>query len=433
MEKLIRKIRDREARIGILGLGYVGLPLAVEYAREGFQVTGFDVDSARVGRVNRGTTHIQDVDVETLAGLIHTGKLTATDDFSKLREMDAVIICVPTPLSKTRDPDMSFILRAVEQILKHLHARQLVVLESTTYPGTTEEVILPMLGRNGKKAGRDFFLAFSPERIDPGNTEYGLRNTPKIVAGTTAHCAEVAKTLYETIVERVVVVSSPKAAEMTKLLENTFRAVNVGLVNEIAIMCHHLGLDTWEVIGAAATKPFGFMPFYPGPGLGGHCIPVDPQYLLWKLKTLNYSARFIELASEVNSNMPLYVVDKVVDALNGRSKAVRGSRILLLGVSYKRNIGDVRESPCLDILSLLLRKGGKVSYHDPYVPDLKVDGMDMTSTALNRRTLQGSDCVVIGTDHSCFDWKSIVRGAPLIVDTRNATKDVSAPGKIFKI
>ncbi|MBI2059088.1 MAG: nucleotide sugar dehydrogenase [Nitrospirae bacterium] len=433
LDQLLLRIRNREARIGVLGLGYVGLPLAVEYAEEGFAVTGFDVDREKIARIRGGRSYVQDVDSERLSVLVRSRKLKATMDFSGLAKLDAAIVCVPTPLSKTRDPDMSFILQAIGNIRDHLHKGQLVVLESTTYPGTTDEVALPVLAQSGLRVGRDFFLGFSPERIDPGNKSYGLRNTPKIVAGITPSCSRAVRALYETIVETVHPVSSTRAAEMTKLLENTFRAVNVGLVNEIAIMCNHLGLDTWEVIGAAATKPFGFMPFYPGPGLGGHCIPVDPQYLLWKLKTLNYSARFIELATEINTKMPEYVVEKVVDALNRRSKAVRGADILMLGVSYKKNIGDLRESPCLDILSLLLRKGARVSYHDPHVPKLGVGGHVLHSVPLNRARLGRADCVVIGTDHDAFDWNFVVRSARLVMDTRNATKSIPGRSKVVKL
>jgi UDP-N-acetyl-D-glucosamine dehydrogenase len=423
---LRQKLVDRSAKVGVVGLGYVGLPLAVEFARAGFHTTGIDLDAAKVAAINRGESYIQDVATADVAEFQGSGRLRATSDPSVVASLDTVNICVPTPLRKTKDPDLSYVVSAVETIAQHLRAGQLVVLESTTYPGTTEEVVQPILERRGLKAGRDFFLAFSPERVDPGNEKWNTRNVPKVVGGTTPACSALAKALYAASIETVIEVSSPKVAEMVKLLENTFRAVNIGLVNELALMCDRLGLSVWEVVDAAATKPFGFMPFYPGPGLGGHCIPIDPFYLSWKVKEVGFEARFIELAGHVNGAMPHHVVDKIADALNSRAKAVRGSSVLVLGISYKRDIDDVRESPALDVMAALDLKGAAVSYHDPHVARLAArawpGGFDLASVALEPETLRAADCVVIITDHKTFDYETIVSEARLIVDTRNAIK-----------
>ncbi len=420
---LLQKIERREARIGIVGIGYVGLPLAVAFAQVGFQVTAVDVDPRKVDAVNSGQSYIEDVPEADLAPLVADGRLRATTDYAALADIDAISICVPTPLNKTKDPDISYILDAATNIAKHGGAGKLVILESTVYPGATDEVILPQLIQNGDQVGREFFLAFSPERIDPGRTDYDIYTTPKVIGGVTPDCLEIAMALYGTVVQKPIPVSSTAAAEMVKLLENTFRAVNIGLVNEVALMCDKLGLDVWEVVSAAATKPYGFMPFYPGPGLGGHCIPVDPHYLSWKLRTLNYKARFIELAAEVNSYMPEYVVNKAAEGLNQVRKAVNGSRILLLGVAYKPDVSDVRESPAIDIIHLLQAQGAEVSYHDPYVPDLAHEGFDLRSTPLTETAVAAADCVVIVTNHSCLDWPMIAAQAPLIVDARNALPD----------
>jgi UDP-N-acetyl-D-glucosamine dehydrogenase len=431
---LKEKIETLQARVGVIGLGYVGLPLACEFVRAGFAVTGVDNDPARVEGINRGVSHVQDIPDALLGSRIGERKLTATTDVGRLRECDAAIICVPTPLRKTRDPDISYIVSAVEGIASTLHRDMLVVLESTTYPGTTEEVIRPKLEAEGLQAGKDFYLAFSPERVDPGNPSFNTRNTPKIVGGVTPRCTEMAAALYRRAVETVVPVSSTQCAEMIKLLENTFRSVNIGLVNEIALMCDRLRLDVWEVIDAAATKPFGFLPFYPGPGLGGYCISIDPHYLSWKLKTLNYSAKFIELASEINGNMPHYVVTKVVDALNSRKKSVNGSRVLILGVAYKKDISDVRESPALDVIQLLKERGAEVVYHDPHAPEVRLEHEVLRSVPLTDELLGKSDCTVIVTNHSTYDYPRIVERAQVLVDTRNATRGAKAPpGKIHKI
>jgi len=423
-EELRGKIEDRSARVAVIGLGYVGLPMAIEFAKAGYSVVGIDNDPKRVAQLKKGRTYILDVQENELQQV--TSRLTATDNFRALIEAEAIIICVPTPLRKTKDPDMSYILAATSEIARHLHQGQLIILESTTYPGTTEEIILPELESTGLKVGSDFFLAFSPERIDPGNANYNIKNTPKIVGGVTYPCGELTELLYQAIVETVVRVSTARAAEMVKLLENTFRAINIGMVNEVAIMCDKLGIDTWEVIDAAATKPFGFMPFYPGPGLGGHCIPIDPHYLSWKLKTLNYSAKFIELAGEINSSMPHYVVNKITDALNTNSKSVKDSRILLLGVAYKKNSNDYRESPALDIWKLLHEKQARVMYHDPHIPSVPLDSQVLKSEELTSSLLGEMDCAVIVTDHHSYDWQFIVNHSRLIVDTRNATRKTKA-------
>ncbi|MFP4192030.1 MAG: nucleotide sugar dehydrogenase [Candidatus Hydrogenedentota bacterium] len=414
--------------VGIIGLGYVGLPLAVEFARGGLHVIGVDVEPIRVAELNQGNSHILDVRPEDLAPLVSAGKLEATTDFGALAAVDAICICVPTPLRKSLDPDISYIVQAAEEVSRILKPGVLVVLESTTYPGTTEEVLLPKLEESGLKAGKDFHLAFSPERVDPGNQRFTTRNTPKVVGGVTPACVERAVSLYTHAVDHVVPVNSARAAEMVKLLENTFRAINIGLVNELAIICDRLGVDVWEVIEAAKTKPFGFMPFYPGPGLGGHCIPIDPLYLSWKLRTVNYTARFIELASSINSNMPEYVVEKITDALNGEKKSVNGSRILMLGVAYKRDVSDMRESPALDIMALLFHKGAFLSYADPYVPEVDLLGEHFVADDLEEG-LERFDCVVIATDHSAFDYQRVVRESKVVYDARNATAGLTpAPG-----
>jgi UDP-N-acetyl-D-glucosamine dehydrogenase len=429
--QLMERIDSAQARVGTLGLGYVGLPLSVEFASAGLTVTGFDLVREKVEAINRGESYVQDVPKQRVQELVCAGKLRGSSEFRELADCDAVIICVPTPLGKTKDPDLSMVVDAARAIAAALRPGQLVVLESTTYPGTTEELILPLLSERGLAVGKDFFLAFSPERVDPGNPRFNTRNTPKIIGGMTPVCTRVAQALYSRAIERVIPVSSTQAAEMVKLLENTFRSVNIGLVNEVALMCDRLGVDVWEVIDAAATKPFGFMPFYPGPGLGGHCIPIDPLYLSWKLKTLNYRARFIELAGEINSGMPEYVCSRVTDALNGRQKSVKGSRILVLGVSYKRDIDDVRESPALDVIRILESRGGIVAYNDPHVPCLKLDGQTLQSVELFAG-IQEADLVVIVTNHSAYPYPQIVEAARQVLDTRNATKGIVS-AKIVKI
>jgi UDP-N-acetyl-D-glucosamine dehydrogenase len=420
-QTLLDQLRNRTARVGILGLGYVGLPLAAVFAEAGFHVMGIDPDPRKVETIRRGESHIQDVPGEQITRLVAAGKLEATTDFSALLETDAVSICVPTPLRKTGDPDLSFIINATDELAKYIHPGMVVVLESTTYPGTTREILLPKLGdEKGLKAGENFFLAFSPERVDPGRKDWTTINTPKVIGGITQDCSEVASVWYAQALKTVVPVSSAEVAEMAKLLENTFRMINIGLVNEMALMCDRLGVDVWEVIDAAATKPFGFMKFTPGPGLGGHCIPIDPLYLSWKLRALNYTARFIELASEINTNMPRYVVGKVQDALNEQGKPLKGSKLLVLGVAYKPDIDDLRESPALDVIGLLENKGAVVTYHDPYIPSLKHEGMTMTSAPDLMQAVRNVDCVVIITNHSNYDYPAILREARLIVDTRNA-------------
>jgi len=430
---LTDKIQNKEARVGIIGLGYVGLPLAVEFAQAGYHVVGIDTDSSKVDALNRGDCYITDISADLFSDMVSTGRLRATQDYGAIGELDAISICVPTPLRKTRDPDMSYVVAAADQIAKHLRPGTLIILESTTYPGTTAEVVLPIMIGNGYVVGEDIFLAYSPERIDPANTTYGVRNTPKVIGGVTLDCADVAMALYDTVVEEVVKVSSTQAAEMVKLLENTFRAVNIGLINEIAIMCDKLGIDVWEVIAAAKTKPFGYMPFYPGPGLGGHCIPIDPLYLSWKLKSLNFNARFIELADEINTNMPRYVVRKVAEALNEDSKPVRGSKVLILGVAYKADVDDVREAPALDIIQLLMQQGAIVNYHDPYVSSIQFDQVDISSVDHDMSILESVDCVIIVTDHSYYDWADILNHTNLVVDTRNATVGSNGLARVVKI
>jgi len=404
-------------------------------ADAGFDVTGFDIDSGKVDQLNAGESYIGDVSNDELRKHIASGRFRATTDFAGLADRDVVSICVPTPLSKTRDPDVSYILAATGEVVKHLHTGQLILLESTTYPGTTEELVLPRFEEAGLVVGKDFFLCFSPERVDPGNANFDIHNTPRLIGGTTDVCGEAGAAMYGAFLDKVIRMSSTQAAEMAKLLENTFRAVNIGLVNEVAMMCRKLGLDTWEVIDAAATKPFGFMKFYPGPGLGGHCIPVDPHYLSWILKTLNYTARFIELAAEVNTSMPAYVVDLVGEALNDKRRAINGSRILVLGVAYKANVADVRESPALDIIELLLEKGGDVSFHDPWVPEFRLASGDMMSSVpLSDERLEMSDCVIITADHQSVDWERVGEKASTIVDSRNAMASVEGvTASVYKI
>jgi UDP-N-acetyl-D-glucosamine dehydrogenase len=418
-QRLEDKIRNRKAKVGVVGLGYVGLPLAVEFAKAGFEVTGIDLSESKVARVNAGDSYIADIPKGVLEPLVESGKLSATSDFGVISKLDTVNICVPTPLRKTKDPDMSYIISACQQIAKYFHQGMLVILESTTYPGTTAEVVLPMLATEDLQVGRDFFLCFSPERVDPGNAKYHTANIPKVVGGSTSACTQVGALFYGQALEKVVPVSSTQVAEMVKLLENTFRMINIGLANEMAMMCGRMDINVWEVIEAAATKPFGFMPFFPGPGLGGHCIPIDPFYLSWKTKQAGIEARFIELAGYINGQMPMFVVDKVQNALNDHGKPVKGSRIHILGVAYKKDIDDMRESPALDIIQLLERRGAKMTYSDPYVPHVRFDGMELCS---DDAAVTKADCVVIVTDHSGFDYPALLEKAPLIVDTRNALK-----------
>lgn len=436
-ETLIKQLKDKNVRVGILGLGYVGLPLAVVFAEAGFNVTGIDPDSRKVDALNQGVSYIPDVKTGAVERLVKSGHLSATTDFAALQEMDAISICVPTPLRQTGDPDMSFIVSATDELAKYMHKGMVIVLESTTYPGTTREVLLPKLGNdNGLVVGEDWFLAFSPERVDPGRTDWTTMNTPKVMGGITEDCGAVATAWYEGAIQTVHPVSSAEAAEMAKLLENTFRMINIGLVNELAIMCEHLGVDVWEVIDAAATKPFGFMKFTPGPGLGGHCIPIDPLYLSWKMKSFHYNARFIELASEINTNMPRYVVNRVMEALNDRGKPLKGSKILVLGAAYKPDIDDVRESPALDVIGLLRRKGARVDYHDPYIPHIhhQSEGWQMDSTNDLMKSAAEADGVVIITNHTSYDYKAIVECAKFVFDSRNATrKFVSDTEKIVRL
>ncbi len=424
-EQLAVKIRARTARVGIVGLGYVGLPLGVEFAKAGFAVTGIDIGETKVGQINAGQSYVLDVSTQTLAPLVAAGKLRATADFSVITELDTINICVPTPLRKTKDPDMSYIDAACREIAKYIHPGMLVILESTTYPGTTDEFVLPMLEKSGLKVGEDFFLCFSPERVDPGNPKYQTVNIPKVVGGITPACTAAGSLFYSQALEHVVPVSSTKVAEMVKLLENTFRMINIGLANEMALMCDRMGINVWEVIDAAATKPFGFMPFYPGPGLGGHCIPIDPFYLSWKTRQAGIEARFIELAGYINGQMPHFVVDKIQNALNEVGKPLKGSRVHILGIAYKRDIDDLRESPALDVIHLLLRRGSVVSYTDPYIPCLKSDGLDLQSVPAGEGAA-ASDCVVIVTDHAKVDYTPVLESAPLIVDTRNALKGMAS-------
>jgi UDP-N-acetyl-D-glucosamine dehydrogenase len=422
-DALLKKIESRTAHVGIVGLGYVGLPLAVEFAAAGFTVTGIDIDAKKTEALNRGESYIQDIPTSVLAPLVQAGKLKATTDFGAAAALDTINICVPTPLRKTKDPDMSYIVNACQEITKYFHPGVLVILESTTYPGTTNELMLPMFERPDLNVGEDFFLCFSPERVDPGNLNFQTRNIPKVVGGITPACTRIGAAFYQQALETVIPVGSTRVAEMVKLLENTFRMINIGLVNEMAMLCDRMGIDVWEVIDAAATKPFGFMPFYPGPGLGGHCIPIDPFYLSWKTKQAGIEARFIELAGYVNGNMPHFVIDKIQNALNDQAKPLKGSRIHLLGVAYKRGIDDVRESPALDIIHLLGKRGASVTYSDPFVPLLHADGVVPEMTAMDAdRGAAEADCVVVVTDHKNFDYARIVERSKLIVDTRNALK-----------
>ena len=432
-ETLEKKIDAHEARLGIIGIGYVGLPLAIEFARAGFPVLGFDVKADKADRVNRGESYIDDVASDELTGIVRTGRLKATSDFARLAECDVAIICVPTPLRKTQDPDLSHIEAAVEQIARHGSACRLVVLESTSYPGTCEEVVQPKLEEGGRRAGVDFFLCFSPERVDPRNPTYQTRNIPKIVGGVTPACTEVGARLYGKAVEKVVRVSSARVAETVKLLENTFRSVNIGLINEIALLCRALDIDVWEVIEGAATKPFGFMPFYPGPGLGGHCIPIDPLYLSWKAKLAHFKPKFIELAAEVNERMPEHVVRRATDILNDRGKPLRGSKVLVLGVAYKRDVSDARESPAIEVIKLLRGKGAVVEYADPHVPVFEVDGVPLKAVEPTPERLAACDLAIIITDHRAFDYEAIIEHAPAVFDTRNATKGLDARGKVIKL
>ena len=424
---LEQKLDRRQARLAVIGLGYVGLPLAIEFAKAGFTVYGIDVDAGKVAQLKKGRSYVGDVAAADVARAVREGRFVPTTDFAVLKKADTVNICVPTPLNKTKDPDVSYIVAAADEVAKHLKKGQLVILESTTYPGTTDELILPRLTARGMTVGRDFFLAFSPERVDPGNPVYQTRNIPKVVGGVTPRCTRMACLLYSQTLETVIPVSSTRVAEMVKLLENTFRSVNIGLANETALLCDRLGIDVWEVIDAAATKPFGFMPFYPGPGLGGHCIPIDPFYLSWKAKLSGFEARFIELAGQINGHMPEHVVRRVVEALNQRGRAVKGSRILILGVSYKANIDDTRESPSLDLIELLEELGAKVEYTDPHVARLDFHGRKRRSVSLTPAALKRFDCVVVATNHAEFDYREVLKHAPAIVDTRNALKGKKSP------
>ena len=421
-DALINSLQDHSAKIGILGLGYVGLPLAAAFGDAGFQIIGIDPDSRKVNSLNNGESYVQDVPAEQIARLLRSGRLHATTDFSELRNCDAVSICVPTPLRKTGDPDMSFIMSATEELARYIHPGMIVVLESTTYPGTTREVLLPKLGKEkGLEVGRDFFLAFSPERVDPGREDWNTLNTPKVIGGITEDCSEVAAAWYSQALKTVVPVSSAEAAELSKLLENTFRMINIAMVNELAIMCERLGVDVWEVIDAAATKPFGFMKFTPGPGLGGHCIPIDPLYLSWKMKAFQYNARFIELAADINTNMPRYVVNRVMDAFNDRGLTLHGSKCLVLGAAYKPDIDDIRESPALDVIGLLQKKGAIVEYHDPFIPRLRThDDIVMDSITDVMEAVANADCIIIITNHSEYDYQAILKKAKFIFDSRNA-------------
>jgi UDP-N-acetyl-D-glucosamine dehydrogenase len=430
--RLSGRLEKRTARIGVIGLGYVGLPLAVEFAKAGFRVTGFEIDAKRAATLNRGVSYIQDVPTDEVRELVRKDLLRATLDFAELTRMDAIDICVPTPLRKTKDPDVSYIVAAVNQIVPRLRRGHLIVLESTTYPGTTDELLRPMLEAGGLSAGKDFFLAFSPERVDPGNQKYQTRNIQKVVGGATPACTRAVTQLYGTVMDQVVPVSSTQVAEMVKLLENTFRSVNIGLVNEIALMCDKMRIDVWEVIEAAATKPFGFMPFYPGPGLGGHCIPIDPFYLSWKARQSGFEARFIELAGSVNSGMPYHVTKRVTEALNSIRKPLRGSRVLIIGVAYKAGIDDVRESPSLDIMEILQRDGARVDYVDPHVPQVRHNGFMMRSRLLSESSVKSADCVVIATAHPTIDYGMIAKHARTIVDSRNALRGRRTRG-VFKL
>ncbi|MEO8098850.1 MAG: nucleotide sugar dehydrogenase [Acidobacteriota bacterium] len=430
-KNLAQKIKSRTAQVGVVGLGYVGLPLVVEFAEAGFTVTGIDLDQRKVDMINRGESYIQDIPTATLKHLFDLGRIKATTDFSVVKDLDTINICVPTPLGKSKEPDMSYIVKSCESVSKHFHPGVLVILESTTYPGTTDELMLPMFETGGLKVGEDFFLCFSPERVDPGNPKYQTKNIPKVVGGITPTCTEIGALFYAQALETVVAVGSTRVAEMVKLLENTFRMINIGMVNELARMCDRMGINVWEVIDAAATKPFGFMAFYPGPGLGGHCIPIDPFYLSWKSKQAGFEARFIELAGAINGDMPHFVIGKIQSALNQQKKAVNGSHVHVMGVAYKRDIDDVRESPALDVIHLLQELGATVTYSDPWIPKIDHDPIHMEAIA-DAKGVKDSDCVVIITDHKKFDYATMVRDAKLIVDTRNALKGVESP-KIVRL
>ena len=430
--ELLRRIEQRMVVVGVIGLGYVGLPLAISFAGAGLRVLGFDIDKERIDALNRGICHIGDVGNDVLRQALAT-QLEVTNDFERLPEADAVMICVPTPLGKNKEPDVSHILSAAEQIARRLRRGQLILLESTTFPGTTEELLLPLFARRGLDVGSDYWLAFSPERIDPGNRRFTLRDTPRVIGGVTAQCTQFASALYSTIVEKVVPVSSPATAELVKLLENTYRAVNIGLANEFAQMAEILNVDIWEVIEAAASKPYGFMPFYPGPGTGGHCIPIDPLYLSWKLRSLRYRARFIELASEINEEMPAFVVDLTARALNEHGKCLNGSRILALGVAYKRDISDMRESPALDVMQLLLQRHARLAYIDQHVPSFELNGITYHTQTLSGEALREADCVLILTDHSDVDYSQVAREARLLVDTRNATGHLPEAAQVWRM
>jgi len=429
--ELLARFKAHDAQIAVVGLGYVGLPLAVGFAKSGFFTWGIDIDRDKIEAASQGISYILDVKTEELRPLVRQKRLRLSSEYEVLEGCQAVIICVPTPLRKTKDPDLSYVLSAVKEVSKHLSSPKLVILESTTYPGTTEEMVKPALEMSGLKVGKEIFLAFSPERVDPGNPKYNTRNIPKVIGGVTPACTQLAKTLYSQVLERVIAVSSATVAEMVKLLENTFRSVNIALVNEMALMCNKLGVNVWEVIDAAATKPFGFMPFYPGPGIGGHCIPIDPMYLTWKARMVGFEARLIELASQINSQMPHFVVEKVVDALNEQEKSIKNSKIHILGVAYKPNVSDTRESPALDIITLLQRKGAKITYSDPYVPQLRLRGLSLKARPLNGNVLKAADCAVLITNHDAFDYEYIWKNARLIVDTRNAFKNFDK--KVIKL
>ncbi len=435
-ESILERIRTRDARVGVIGLGYVGLPLSLVFADAGFNITGFDVDEDRVAAINAGESYVTDILASDIGNHVRSGMLTATSDFERLGSCDVISICVPTPLRKTRDPDMAFVVQAVHDVAERLRPGQLIILESTSYPGTTRELLVPLVQDRGLTVGRDVFLAFSPERVDPGRLDWTTKNTPKVVGGMTDACLRVASAFYEASIETIVSVSSPEVAELTKIFENTFRAVNIGLANELLIICDRLGLDVWEVIDAAATKPFGFMKFTPGPGLGGHCLPVDPHYLSWKLRSLNYTARFIELASEINTAMPEFWVHKVQDALNNHGKTINGSKILLLGVSYKRDVADMREAPSLDIIWMLREKGADVFFHDPYVSVLNSEGATslkgdaLHSQDLTENLLNTIDGVLIVTDHTAVDYQLVADHSRLIVDGRGVMKAFKGTGAI---
>ena len=421
-EILIKKLKAKSAKIAVIGLGYVGLPLAVEKAKMGFNVVGIDMNKSRVNMVNSGDCYIPDVVDAGMAELVKAKKLRATMDFTVLKSVDAVCICVPTPLDENKDPDISYIRATTKQVAKYLHKGQLVSLESTTYPGTTEEIMLPELEKTGLRVGKDYFLVFSPERVDPGNKKFNLKNTPKVIGGVTKTCSEVAKNLYGQIIDNIMVVSSPKVAEMEKLLENIYRSVNIALVNELAMLCKKMGINMWEVVDAAATKPYGFMAFYPGPGIGGHCIPLDPIYLSWKAKKYDFRTEFIELAAKINESMPEYVVRLAVDALNKQGKSIKGAKVVLMGVAYKKDIDDFRESPSLKLFELLKKFKANVVYHDPFIPQVKISGKMERSVKLTGALVKKADCLLVATDHTCFNYKELIKNAKLIVDTRGGTR-----------